>query len=690
MEGAEIPCRAGFEREFQPVEDIHIGVISSSLGSHGISSEDEKAKWGRCRLDEAGRNNDDRALLIPKVRSNLRSWNNSGFLVWDPRAKHTPQGYSAGQAEQMIGDFEDTIEAVGDVGCGYESTLEAWYRFLVEPEPPLSVRVGADGRSAPEGVDQAVLDQRKAFLRPDSLVVIVTLTDEDDCSVRDDGFGWLLGSTHFPRPRATSACESDPLSVCCRPCTNQEAAPPADCTALAADPACALPAGCTPGDPNPPAACVTRTFGRGRESNPKGDHPNMRCFDQKRRYGMEFLYPTSRYVRALTEPEVPNRAGELEPNPLFKAPGSTFVRDKSMILYAGLVGVPWQDAATEGSLNASGLEYLKAEELARDGRFELFLGDPKNPDPAKRAPLDPLMIASPNPRAGTHPLTGEAVAPSSSQNPQENSINGHESVNTDDTDLQYACIFPLAVPPLESDDCGAADIPRNRALCQPPTGGAATTTQYYAKAYPGLRHLEVMAGIGNAAVVASICPKEIALPPTDPSYGYNPALAALTDIIIDRFELCLPRPLDVAPDGELPCRIAEALPSPTCDCSALPGRTAPSQELESAVRDELEKGGHCGGDTERDCNTFCVCALAQASGPSLTSCQNDKTAESAEPGYCYIDGERKDEAGQPAPIGNSELVANCPVGAQRKLRFVGRDTPQNGAVTFIACMGATL
>ena len=32
MAGAEVPCRAGFEREFQPVEDIHIGVISSSLG----------------------------------------------------------------------------------------------------------------------------------------------------------------------------------------------------------------------------------------------------------------------------------------------------------------------------------------------------------------------------------------------------------------------------------------------------------------------------------------------------------------------------------------------------------------------------------------------------------------------------------------------------------------------------------
>jgi hypothetical protein len=667
QEGVEVPCRAGFEREFQPVEDIHIGVISSSLGDHG----------GDVCPDGAPRQ-DDRALLVPKVRDGLTSWNGSGFLLWDPRGKYTPAGYGAGQADAMIKAFGETIEAVKDDGCGYESTLEAWYRFLVDPEPPVGVQTDRQGPGVPVGLDQDVLDQRKAFLRPDSLVVIVTLTDEDDCSIRDDQYGWLLGAEDRDRPRATSACAADPLSVCCRPCTSVEATPPAGCEAVATDPACATP-----------------TYTKLPNSSKRpGDDANLRCFDQKGRYGMDFLYPTSRYVRALTESEIPNRAGTLVPNPLFRVEGANFVRDKSMILYAGIVGVPWQDAATAASLEGPGLEYLNAKELALEGRFELFLGDPKNSDPTKRAPKDPLMVASPNPRSGVHPLTGEAVAPSTSQNPRENRINGHESVNVDDGDLQYACIFPLS-PPIESCtgggcDCSDKDLPRNSALCQPPTGGAATTTQYFAKAYPGLRHLEVLSGIGNAAVVASICPKVTTAPVEDPSYGYNPALEALTDIIIDRFELCLPRALDVAPDGELPCRVAEALPSEACDCAALPGRTAPSPELDKAVKDELAKSGHCGGDSGKKCSDFCVCALSQASGPSLTSCQNDKTADVETPGYCYIDGEREDDSGQPAPIGNTELVANCPAGSQRKLRFVGRDTPQNGAVTFIACMGAAL
>jgi hypothetical protein len=667
QEGAEVPCPAGFEREFQPIEDIHIGVISSSLGPHGGAS---------CKADENPREN-DRALLMPKVREGLPSWNGTGFSLWDPRGKYGAQSPGTSRVDALLADFEQVIEGVKDDGCGYESTLEAWYRFLVDPEPPLGVAIGDDGRGVPTGLDEDVLEQRRAFLRPDSLVVIVTLTDEDDCSIRDDEYGWLAGAD-VDRPRGTSACGTDPLSPCCRPCTTLESEPPDGCEALATDPACATP---------------TYTKLPKSQHSP-GDAPNLRCFDQKRRFGMDFLYPTSRYVRALTEPEVPNRAGTLVPNPLFREEGSNLVRDKAMILYAGIVGVPWQDAATEGTIEGPGLRYLNAKELALEGRFELFLGDPENPDPTKRAPRDPLMIASPNPRSGTHPLTLEPVAPATSRNPRENSINGHESVNVDDSDLQYACIFPLLTPIEDCTgagcDCNEEDIARNRPLCQPPSGGEATTTQYYAKAYPGLRHLEVLKGLGDAAVVASTCPKVTAPPVDDPSYGYNPALEALTDLIIDRFELCLPRALDVSPTGELPCRVTEAWPSTSCDCSALPGRTAPSRVLEDAVRDELEKGGHCGRGTGRACTDYCVCALSQATGASLTSCQNEKVADGAEPGYCYIDGEHKDETGQPSPIGNRELVANCPAGSRRKLRFVGRDTPQNGAVTFIACMGAAL
>jgi hypothetical protein len=104
-------------------------------------------------------------------------------------------------------------------------------------------------------------------------------------------------------------------------------------------------------------------------------------------------------------------------------------------------------------------------------------------------------------------------------------------------------------------------LARNRPLCQPPAGGAAEATQYFGKAYPGLRPLEVLKGIGDSAIVASICPKVLA--EEQPGYGYEPAV----DAIIDRLKValnarCLPRPLAVeaGSSGELPCVVVEGAP----------------------------------------------------------------------------------------------------------------------------------
>ena len=40
-------------------------------------------------------------------------------------------------------------------------------------------------------------------------------------------------------------------------------------------------------------------------------HPNLRCFDQRRKYGFEYLYPVQRYVLGLTSPVVIETASSL-------------------------------------------------------------------------------------------------------------------------------------------------------------------------------------------------------------------------------------------------------------------------------------------------------------------------------------------------------------------------------------------
>jgi hypothetical protein len=69
----------------------------------------------------------------------------------------------------------------------------------------------------------------------------------------------------------------------------------------------------------------------------------------------------------------------------------------------------------------------------------------------------------------------------------------------------------------------------DRPLCeQNPGASAAGTTQYWAKAYPGGRHLEVLKEYGANSIVASICARNVA-DPSAADYAYRRALCALLE-----------------------------------------------------------------------------------------------------------------------------------------------------------------
>ena len=235
-------CCAGFEREFAPLTDVDVGIISTSLGGHGgevCSPNFSSGSWDP--------SDNDRAHLLPSVRDGLTSYDGLGFLAWDPNGTQSPPGEA--DHTVMIQDFQDQVVAAGEVGCGYEATLESWYRFLIDPSPPLdmvlenNVAVPATDDQGAIIVDQEVLDQRARFLRPDSVVAIVMLTDENDCSIVDGGIGWLTARAtqsgqQFTMAQATAACDEDPNDPCCRSCALNESAPPPGCQALSEDANC--------------------------------------------------------------------------------------------------------------------------------------------------------------------------------------------------------------------------------------------------------------------------------------------------------------------------------------------------------------------------------------------------------------------------------------------------------------------
>jgi len=719
------PCPKGSAQEFKPIQNIHIGVITSSLGDHGSNDvcSDTQNRLNQ-DMGAAPSNYNDLAQLMPTVRQsdNLVSWNNTGFLVWDPRMqqnvlpsdRHANLTANETMAGPFITAFTNHVKAAREHGCGYESSLEAWYRFLADPEPVASMTNTMDDRAASvrpkDGngktvINQTVLKQRADFLRPDSLLAVIQLSDENDCSIQDeDGSqGWLVSykggtaqnATLWHMPRATSGCATKPNDPnVCHPCG------PAD----SADAECAKGA----------------TLGLNEDSM------NMRCFNQVRRFGIDLLYGTGRYVEALSSKTIRPRFGGPEvPNPIFGtgAPGEV-PRDPGLVFFAGLVGVPWQDVATEDSYKGGTrtLKYLSAQEIAAQGRWDLMLG---NGGP----PTDPMMIEQidPRPTGAMHPLVPNAAIAPDTSTTNTNVINGHEQTALGiRDDLQFACIFKLSTPVPCTDanqdgcDCNMDEAARNSPLCQ---GATATMngTQVYAKAYPGTRHLQVLKDFGKNAIVASICPKNtdsMGDKATDANYGYNPAVAAIVDRLKEALTVkCLPRPLspgracepgetgaDCVVDadvGKVPCAVVEVRPIPDDrDCTAMctqPGRLTlegDRAKIVPAAKEYLGNIGYCKGAA---CNDYCFCELNQftnmqdvnGNGGDLDECKTAGT-DPALFGYCYVDPAAEQAAGAPQNIidGENSLVKDCKSSEKRILRFLGEGVPAKDGLAFIACIGA--
>jgi hypothetical protein len=505
-------CVAPAQRDFQPITDIHIGIISSSLGGHGA------AVCGNSDPRPDAHDNDRAHLLSRAGAGPVATYMDEGFLNWD------------GNNTSFINNFAAMVRGVGQHGCGYEASLEAVYRFLVDPEPYDTLVIEPNpaplGVVDPMGIDEALLKQRADFLRPDSVVAVVEITDENDCSVIDGTQNFYVitppimenGVRHSALAHGTSACLKNPNDPCCFNC-NQ-----------------AAPAGCD--SPSTDSECQKGYYAQAE------DPENLRCFHQKQRYGVDFLYPTKRYVDGFTKPYVPNRAGEPTENPLFhdlRCNGTSCApdRDPRLVFWAGIVGVPWQDLARDPRDLTKG--YKTSAELAADGVWSVIVGDPAK----NQAPTDPLMIESIGPRTGANPVLNAPLAPPASAE-NANPINGHEWDTSQDSppnrDLQYACVFPLATPkdcanPENASDCdcsgGPLDAMKNP-LCQ--AGTTYGTTQTRAKAYPGTRHLQVLEGLGDQGIVSSICPANVA-DANAADFGYRPAVAA----IIDRLRSVLSR-----------------------------------------------------------------------------------------------------------------------------------------------------
>ncbi len=481
--GPDAPCEVGV-RDFAPVTDLHVGMISTSLGGHGADSCSPASSSFQPSQNDA-------AHLLTRLAGgggDVPTYQSQGFLAWDPGAVSQPPGES--NAPSLTASFVEMVKGVGEQGCGFESQLESVYRFLVDPNPYAEITV-QNGQAIASGTDTILLQQRRDFLRPDSALVILLLTDENDCSIRDSGSNFFAGQSSSPDgsgplvlPRGRVECVSNPSDPCCASCGQPT---PDGCSPTETDPLCQLPPS-------------------GQE-----DPISLRCFDQKRRFGIDFLYPIDRYVDGLSNLKVADRDGNILDNPLFVGN-----RSPKLVFFGAVLGVPWQDIAKDPKLITGG--FAPPSEID----WELVLGDPAN----GVAPKDPLMIESVAPRSGTNPRTGMALAPPDAP-PGANPINGHERILTNDDGLQYACIYPRQAPKVCTGgacDCEGADIATNPS-CQA-SDGSYGPVQHYARAFPSIRELQVVKGLGDRAAVGSIC-APLTVGAGEPTFGYKPTVDAV-------------------------------------------------------------------------------------------------------------------------------------------------------------------
>jgi hypothetical protein len=657
-------CPAGTKREFEPVVDIHIGVTSSSIGAHGADScpnIDTASK--ECSPNPNTTNNDQGHLLARLDQckpDEAPTFMNKKFLAWDPTNKYGGEAViDDGAGMGIVPTLRDMVVGVGQIGCGYESQLESVYRFLADPNPYETITVDKL-KAIPMGTDAVLLQQRAEFMRPDSLLAIVMLTDENDCSIKEFGQFYYVGqlrngASPVRLPRARQECAKDPNDPCCKSCGQSQGTCPMD-------PTCKDPNGGT----GPALLSDTE------------DHINLRCWDQKRRFGIDFLYPTDRYVSAFSAATIADRDGNVVPNPIFSdlnpMDNNSNIRDSGLVFFAGIVGVPWQDIARDKNDLKKG--FKDANELNAQidasgvSTWDIILGDPSK----NVKPLDPLMVESVSKRMGTNPITGDGLVDSTM--PLGNPINGHEWTIAND-DLQYACIFPLL--PGTERDCTDGTLPscdctiktNDNPLCRPdPANMDAPTRQVSAKAYPGSRPLTVLRDLGTQGIVASVCPAQLSDSGENATdFGYRPAIGA----IIDRLKValggqCLPRTLVPDNEGNVPCLIIEArnTQGQGCSCDGAKARAVISPDspnykaVEEAKKDDAaEKAGW-----------DCFCEITQTAGDERKACQNDV----AEPpllngqpvnGWCYVD------ATTTPATGNAEIVSKCPDNEKRIIRFAG-------------------
>ncbi len=145
--------------DFAPVKNLHVGVVTCDMGVGGFNVP-------TCtRNPQFG----DDGLLRTAGNTSV-----TGCMATYPKFLEYIPGTSPQTPDQFGADFR-CVAAAGTGGCGFEQQLEAPLKAVTLSTSPTTFYAGTRGHGDVENA---------GFIRDDSVIAIVVVTDEEDCSIR--------------------------------------------------------------------------------------------------------------------------------------------------------------------------------------------------------------------------------------------------------------------------------------------------------------------------------------------------------------------------------------------------------------------------------------------------------------------------------------------------------------------------
>lgn len=161
-------------QDFPVAESVHVGIVSSDMGAGG------NADIPTC--SEAPDFGDDGVL---------RSTGNTTLMGCEETYPSVlTYDRATGDADQLAHDFA-CVAHLGIGGCGFEQQLEASLKAL---QPSTCTESWCEFRTGTRGHGDR---ENTGLLRDDSVLAIIDVTDEDDCSSMTDGLFDARSTTYI-------------------------------------------------------------------------------------------------------------------------------------------------------------------------------------------------------------------------------------------------------------------------------------------------------------------------------------------------------------------------------------------------------------------------------------------------------------------------------------------------------------